>query len=29
MFDTDTLWTLESSEATVFIVDIFLGAETP
>jgi environmental stress-induced protein Ves len=29
MFDTDTLWTLESSEATVFIVDIFFGAEAP
>lgn len=27
VFDTDTLWTLEAQEATVFIVDIFLGAD--
>ena len=27
MFDTDTLWTMEADEATVFIVDIFLGSE--
>lgn len=28
VFDTDTLWTMEADEATVFIVDIFLGSET-
>lgn len=27
VFDTDTLWTMEADEATVFIVDIFLGSE--
>jgi environmental stress-induced protein Ves len=26
VFDTDTMWTLEADEATVFIVDIFLGS---
>jgi environmental stress-induced protein Ves len=29
LFDTDTLWTIEADEATVFIVDIFLGSEAP
>jgi environmental stress-induced protein Ves len=29
VFDTDTLWQLEAVEATVFIVDIFLGTEVP
>ncbi|MES2758364.1 MAG: HutD family protein [Pseudomonadota bacterium] len=28
VFDTGTLWTMEADEATVFIVDIFLGAES-
>jgi environmental stress-induced protein Ves len=26
VFDTDTVWTLEAQEATIFIVDIFFGA---
>jgi environmental stress-induced protein Ves len=25
VFDTDTVWTLEAGQATIFIVDIFLG----
>jgi hypothetical protein len=29
VFDTDTVWTLEAVEATVFIVDIFFGSDTP
>ena len=27
VFDTETLWTLEAQEATIFIVDIFFGTE--
>jgi environmental stress-induced protein Ves len=29
VFDTGTLWTMEADEATVYIVDIFLGADAP
>jgi environmental stress-induced protein Ves len=29
VFDTDTVWTLDAVEATVFIVDIFVGSGTP
>lgn len=29
VFDTDTVWTLDAVEATVFIVDIFFGSEPP
>jgi environmental stress-induced protein Ves len=29
VFDTDTVWTLEADEATVFIVDIFIGSDAP
>lgn len=29
VFDTGTLWTMEADEATVYIVDIFLGADLP
>ena len=25
VFDTETVWTLEAHEATIFIVDIFFG----
>jgi hypothetical protein len=28
VFDTGTVWTLEAQEATIFIVDIFYGADT-
>jgi environmental stress-induced protein Ves len=29
VFDTETVWTLEADEATIFIVDIFFGAAAP
>lgn len=29
VFDTDTVWTLEADDATIFIVDIFLGSAPP